>query len=39
MTQCKQVGKMLALLHQESKDFIGKRNNTMNYNQWENIYF
>lgn len=35
---CKQVGKMLGILHQDSKDFLQKRNNTMNYNQWKNIF-
>ena len=35
---CNQVGKMLALLHNQSKDFNGKRNNSMNYNQWKNIF-
>ena len=35
---CKQVGVMLAKFHEESKDFFEKRNNTMNYNQWKNIF-
>ena len=35
---CKQVGKMLALLHEDSKDFNKKRNNTMNYDQWKNLF-
>ena len=37
-THCRQVGNMLALLHQESLDFEGKRNNNMNYNQWETLF-
>ena len=35
---CLQIGKILATLHENSKDFIGKRNNSMNYSQWENIF-
>ena len=35
---CKQVGGILALLHNESKDFKKKRANTMNYVQWNNIF-
>jgi homoserine kinase type II len=35
---CNQVGKMLALFHQESKDFLEKRNNNMSYNQWKSIF-
>ena len=35
---CKQVGKILALLHQDSKDFLEKRNNSMSYNNWKNIF-
>ena len=35
---CSQVGKILALLHIESRDFLGKRKNTMDHNQWKNIF-
>lgn len=35
---CHQVGKMLALLHESSKDFLENRKNSMNYNQWKSIY-
>tara|TARA_B110000438_G_C15791794_1_gene641022 strand:- start:367 stop:1323 length:957 start_codon:yes stop_codon:yes gene_type:complete len=35
---CKQVGEMLALFHQKSKDFKETRNNTMNQKQWKNLF-
>ena len=35
---CLQVGKILALLHQETKDFEGNRDNSMDYEQWKNIF-
>ena len=37
-THCKQVGKMLALFHEKSKDFKQKRDNTMSHNQWKDIF-
>ena len=35
---CRQVGEVLALFHKDSNDFSGKRNNTMSYDQWKNIF-
>ena len=35
---CKQVGNMLAVLHNESKDFNGNLVNTMDYNQWKKLF-
>lgn len=35
---CKQVGTMLAQLHKNTEDFNGKRNNDMNYKQWNDLF-
>ena len=35
---CKQVGEMLAIFHENAKDFDQKRDNTMSYNQWEVVF-
>ena len=35
---CQQVGKVLASLHLQTKDFNEKRLNSMSHTQWENIF-
>ena len=35
---CEQVGEKLSLLHADALDFKQKKENKMNYNQWENIF-
>ena len=35
---CEQVGEKLSLLHEYALDFKQKKENKMNYNQWENIF-
>ena len=35
---CEQVGQLLSSLHQHTADFKERRINSMNYDQWENIF-